>query len=61
MEGFCEGLRERGLADAGNVFDEQVAAREQGDECELDGLFLAVNDAGDGALQLRNGLRLQHR
>ena len=27
-----QGLGERGLADAGNVFDQQVAAREHGDQ-----------------------------
>src|SRR6266481_1002769 len=41
-------------ADAGNVFDEQVAAREQRDEGELDGVFLAVDGARDGALKLRD-------
>src|SRR5216683_754030 len=56
MEGFCKGLRESGFADAGDVFDEQVTAREQGDKRELDGVFLAVDDARDGALQLRDDL-----
>src|SRR6266852_6387535 len=56
MKGFCERLRESGLADAGDVFDEQVAAREQGDQRELDGVFLAVDGARDGALELRNDL-----
>ena len=32
MKGFCERLRESGLADTGNVFNEQVAASEQGDQ-----------------------------
>jgi len=45
MKRFCERLRESGLADAGNVFDEQMAAREQSDERELDGVFLAVDGA----------------
>src|ERR1700687_468459 len=57
MKRFRESLREGGLADAGNVFDEQVAAGEQGDQRELDGFFLAVDGLGDGTLQLRNGLR----
>jgi len=57
MEGFCQRLRESGLADAGNVFDKQVAAREQSNQCELDGVFLAVDSARDGALELRDDLR----
>src|SRR5882762_1501464 len=56
MEGFCERLSESGLADAGDVFDEQMAAREQGDERELDGVFLAIDGARDGALELRDDL-----
>ncbi len=31
VERFCEGLRQRGFAYAGDVFDEQVAAREKSD------------------------------
>src|SRR5713101_2228099 len=56
MEGFCERLRESGFADSGNVFDEQVTAREQGNQRELDGVFLAVDGARDGALKLRDDL-----
>src|SRR5260370_21335673 len=56
VKGFCERLRESGFAYAGDVFDEQVTAREQGDERELDGVFLAVDDARDGALELRDDL-----
>src|SRR5258706_8976852 len=56
MKGFCERLRESGFADAGDVFDKQVAAREQRDQRELDGVFLAVNGARDGALELRDDL-----
>ena len=47
-----QGLRQRGLAHAGHVFDEQVAARQQRDQRELDGFVLAANDAGDGLLEL---------
>ena len=61
MKGFRERLRERGLADAGHVFDQQVAAREQRDQRELDGFFLAVNRARDGALELRDDLRGSRR
>src|SRR5713101_1027747 len=57
MERFRERLGQGGFADAGDVFDEQVAASEQGDQCELDGVFLAEDGAGDGALKLRDDLR----
>src|SRR5438477_4886601 len=57
MERSCERLRESGLADSGNVFNEQVAARKHSDERELDGVFLAVDGARDGALELRDDLR----
>ena len=57
MKRLCERLRESGLADAWNVFDKQMAAREQGDERKLDGVFLAVDGARDGALELRDDLR----
>jgi hypothetical protein len=54
---FGKGLRKSGFSYAGNVFDEQVAAREQGDQRKLYGFFLAVNGARNGALELRNDLR----
>ena len=41
-------VRERGLADAGHVFDEQVAARQQAGEREAHGLGLAEDDAIEG-------------
>ena len=41
-------MRERGLAHAGNVFDQQVAAREQTGEREPHGLRLAEDDAVEG-------------
>ncbi len=47
-----ERLRQRGLADAGDVFDQQVAAREQRDQRELDDVFLALDDVRDRALKL---------
>ncbi len=43
MKTFCQRLGERGLADAGNVFDQQVAAREQRDQRELNRFFLAID------------------
>ena len=58
---FRQRLGERGLADAGNIFDQQMAAREQRDQRELDGFFLAVDRASDGALQLRDDLRGDRR
>src|SRR5882762_2792315 len=56
VKGFCESLRESRFADAGNVFDQQMAAREQRHQSELDGVFLAVDGARDGALELRDDL-----
>ena len=52
MKGVRERLRQRGLADAGNVFDQQVAARQQRHQRELDGFFLALNDARNRALKI---------
>ena len=43
MKRFRKRLGERGFADAGNVFDQQVAAREQRDQGQLDRFFLAVD------------------
>ena len=43
-DGTGEGLGEQGLADAGHVLDEQVAAGEQRDERQLDRLRLAPQD-----------------
>jgi len=57
VERFRKRLRQSGLADPGNIFDEQVTPREKGDQRELDGVFLAVDRARDGALQLRDDLR----
>src|SRR5256886_17281875 len=56
MKRFGESLRQRGLAHAGNVFDEQMAAREKRDQRQLDGVFLAEDGARDGALELRDDL-----
>ena len=44
-------LRQRGLADAGHVLDEQVAAREQRDHREPDRLGLAADHAADVVLE----------
>ena len=47
-----ERVSQRGLADSGDVFDQQMAAREQRDQRELDDFFFALDDAGDGVLEL---------
>jgi hypothetical protein len=57
MKRFRQRLRERSLAHTGNIFDEQMAAGQQGDQRELDRFFLAENGASNGALELRNHLR----
>ena len=47
-------MRQRGLADAGQVFDQQVAARQQAGEGEADLLRLAEDDLfglGDDGVQ----------
>jgi hypothetical protein len=44
-QGFRERVRERGLADAGQVLDEQVAAREQARQRQLELTALADHDA----------------
>src|ERR1700730_11772490 len=52
IERARERLRQSSLADAGNVFDEQMAAREKGGERELDDVFLTFYDARNGLLKL---------
>jgi len=42
------------LADAGEILDEQVARASRVISAKLNGLFLAKNGAGNGALELRN-------
>jgi hypothetical protein len=61
VEAAREGPREGGLADAGHVFDEHVAAGEHADEQQLDGLGAArehrgeaLADDGDGAAEGRD-------
>ena len=51
-----ERVGERGLADAGHVFDQQVAARQQAGEREPDLALLAEDDGADlaqNAIELR--------
>ena len=45
-----QGMRQRGLADAGHVFDQQVAAGQQAGEGEADLLVLPDHDLADLAL-----------
>ena len=54
-------MRERGLADAGHVLDEQMPAREQRHERQPDGLRLALDDAPDGPLQVADLLGRRRR
>ena len=50
-DGAGEGLGEGGLADAGDVLDEEMAARQEADEREAHDFGLAVNRRADGRLQ----------
>ena len=52
IEASGEGLGERGLADAGHVFDQEVPAGEKGHEREFDDIGLAPNHALDCRLEL---------
>jgi hypothetical protein len=51
-EGSGESLRESGFAYAGNVFYEQVAAREEGGERELNYVFFTFYNARNRAQKL---------
>lgn len=44
MEDSCQGAQEGGLAEAGDAFEEDVAAREQADEDAVDDVLLADDD-----------------
>ena len=65
MKRACQSLRQSGFADAGDIFDQQMAAREQRDKREVNRFFLALHYAGNRTLQFRElvagvaGLRLQ--
>ena len=45
IDGAGQGLAKRGLADAGNAFDEQVSAGEDADQRQADDIVLAANHA----------------
>lgn len=50
-EELCERVRQRGFADTGEIFDEQVSARQQAGKCKPDLPLLAEDDlagSGDG-------------
>ena len=51
-------MGQSGLPHARHVFNQQVAAREERDEGQLDGFILAANDAAHGLLQLGEGIRV---
>ena len=52
VEASGEGLRKRRLADAGNVFNQQVPACQQRDQCQFNDIRLAVNNTLDCRLEL---------
>ena len=51
---FASGLRQRRLAHAGHIFDEQVALGEQRHDREADDFILSANDTRNRILQLRD-------
>ena len=53
VDGAGQRLRERGFADAGDVFDEQVAAREQADHRRAHDVRLAADHVAEGGFQAR--------
>ena len=53
VDGAREGLGEGGFADAGDIFDEQVSARQQADQGEAHDFGLAANRRAEGGLQFR--------
>jgi hypothetical protein len=57
VDGLCERLRERRLADAGDVLDEKVPTRQKRDGREPHGLGLPANHTLDRPTQPRHALR----
>ena len=51
VEGACERVSERRFADAGNVFNQQVAAGDESNDGQPDGFGLALDNRLDGVLQ----------
>ena len=51
IDGAGERLSERGLADSGNAFDEQVSAGEDADQGEADDVVLAANHAAQSLFE----------
>ena len=50
-DGARQRLRQRGLADAGHIFDEQMAARQQADHGQPDHFRFAANGPAEGRFQ----------
>ncbi len=57
MKRLGQGLSERCFTNSRHIFDQQMAARQQGDQRQLNNVFLAVDSAGNGTLQLRDHVR----
>ena len=47
IEGASQGIRQGGFTDAGDVFDQQVAASKQRRQSQLDNFFLALDESAD--------------
>src|SRR5262249_24482407 len=62
VEASGDGLGQQGLADAGNVLDEQVAFCQKRDEGQVDDFGLAEQDGGEvGAQSVEKSCRLPFR
>ncbi len=57
IDGAGERLSERGLADAGNAFDQKVSAGENADQREADDVILTANHAAKGLFQFSSFVR----
>jgi hypothetical protein len=53
-QGACQGMRQGGLADAGDILDQQVTARQQAGDSETNRPLLAQHDTIDLAQSLKN-------
>ncbi len=52
-----QSLSQSSFADAGNAFDEQVSASNQGDDGQTENVILASNHFAEGVFQLRRTMR----
>jgi len=57
VDGAGERLAERGFADAGNAFDEQVSAGENADQGEADDVVFTANHAAQGSFKVGSFVR----